>query len=72
MLVLSRKKDEIITIGDNIRIMVVSTGNKFVRLGIQAPPEIPVHRLEIYELIHADKNVEDARTEECPSVRDNP
>lgn len=52
MLVLSRKKDESIMIGDDICITVVSiVGNK-VRLGIDAPKNIAVHREEVYEAIH--------------------
>lgn len=49
MLVLSRNRDETIMIGDNIRICVVDIQHNRVRLGIEAPDEIPVHRLEIYE-----------------------
>lgn len=51
MLVLSRKKDEKIVIGDNISIMVVEIRGDKVRLGIEAPREISVHRREVYEAI---------------------
>ena len=51
MLVLSRKRDESIIIGDNIVITVVDIRGDKVRLGIQAPTEIPVHRQEVYEAI---------------------
>ena len=51
MLVLSRKKDEKIVIGDNISIMVVEIREDKVRLGIEAPREISVHRREVYEAI---------------------
>lgn len=51
MLVLSRKKDEKIVIGDNISIMVVEIRGDKVRLGIDAPREVSVHRREVYEAI---------------------
>lgn len=54
MLVLSRQRDESIIIGDNIKITVVDIRGDKVRLGIQAPREIPVHRLEIAEAIHRE------------------
>lgn len=49
MLVLSRKRDERIVIGDNIVITVVEVRGDKVRLGIEAPSEVPVHRQEILE-----------------------
>ena len=51
MLVLSRKRDERIVIGDNIVITVVEVRGDKVRLGIEAPSDIPVHREEILEAI---------------------
>jgi carbon storage regulator len=51
MLVLSRKKNESIIINDNITIVVVDVRGYKVRLGIEAPKEVPVHRLEVYEAI---------------------
>ena len=51
MLVLSRKKDEKIIIGDNITLMVIEIKNDKVRLGIEAPREITVHREEVYAAI---------------------
>lgn len=51
MLVLSRQRDESIMIGDNVVITVVDIRGDKVRLGIQAPGEIPVHRREVYEAI---------------------
>lgn len=51
MLVLSRQKDEMIMIGDNIEITVVDIRGDKVRLGINAPQQIPVHRKEVYESI---------------------
>ena len=54
MLVLSRKKNESIVIGGTIVITVVEVRGDKVRLGIQAPTEIAVHRLEVYEAIQRD------------------
>lgn len=51
MLVLSRQRDESIMIGDNVVVTVVDIRGDKVRLGIQAPSEIPVHRREVYEAI---------------------
>lgn len=51
MLVLSRQRDETIIVGDDIEITVVDIRGEKVRLGIVAPPHIPVHRKEVYEAI---------------------
>lgn len=51
MLVLSRKKDEKIIIGDKITIMVIEIRGDKVRLGIDAPKDVTVHRQEVYEAI---------------------
>ncbi len=55
MLVLSRQRDESIKIGDNIEITVVDIRGEKVRLGINAPPDVPVHRKEVYEAIKREK-----------------
>ncbi|MCK4601694.1 MAG: carbon storage regulator CsrA [Phycisphaerae bacterium] len=55
MLVLSRQRDETIIIGDNIEITVVDIRGEKVRLGINAPAHIPVHRKEVYEAIKREK-----------------
>ena len=51
MLVFTRRRSEAITIGDGIEVHVLRVGRDGVRLGIVAPPEVPVHRQEIYNLI---------------------
>lgn len=51
MLVLSRKLNQSIMIGDNVRIVVVSVDRDQVKLGIDAPREIAVHRSEVFEEI---------------------
>jgi len=55
MLVLSRHRDESIIIGDNIVVTIVDIRGDKVRLGIQAPTEIPVHRQEVYEAIQRER-----------------
>ena len=55
MLVLSRQRDETIIIGDDIEITVVDIRGEKVRLGISAPPHVPVHRKEVYEAIKREK-----------------
>lgn len=55
MLCLSRKKNETIVIGYDIRIHVVEILGDKVRLGIEAPKEVPVHRREVYEAIAGSK-----------------
>ena len=48
MLVLSRKKHEVVRIGDDIEICVLAIVGDKVRLGIEAPRDVPVHREEVY------------------------
>ena len=55
MLVLSRQKDESIMIGDNVEITIVDVRGDKVRLGINAPREVSVHRKEVYEAIQREK-----------------
>ena len=54
MLVLSRQRDESIIIGDNVVITVVDVRGDKVKLGIDAPKEISVHRQEVYEAIQRE------------------
>ena len=54
MLVLSRQRDESIIIGDDIVVTVVDVRGDKVRLGINAPTEVPVHRREVFEAIQRD------------------
>jgi carbon storage regulator len=54
MLVLSRQRDESIIIGDNIVVTIVDIRGDKVRLGINAPTEIPVHRQEVYDAIQRE------------------
>jgi carbon storage regulator len=58
MLVLTRKKNESIVINDVIKVTVVEIRGDKVRLGIEAPREIDVHRQEVYEQIHGKREDE--------------
>jgi carbon storage regulator len=51
MLVLSRQRDQTIMIGDDIEVTIVDIRGDKVRLGINAPKEMPVHRKEVYDAI---------------------
>jgi carbon storage regulator len=54
MLVLTRQRDESIILGDNIVVTVIEIRGDKVRLGIEAPREVPVHRREVYEAIQRE------------------
>jgi carbon storage regulator len=54
MLVLSRQRDESIVINDNVVVTIVDIRGDKVRLGIEAPTDIPVHRREVFEAIQRE------------------
>jgi carbon storage regulator len=54
MLVLSRQRDQSIVIGENIVVTIVDIRGDKVRLGIEAPTEVPVHRREVFEAIQQE------------------
>jgi len=56
MLVMTRKRGEAIKLGENITLVVVSIKGEKVRLGIEAPLEMPVHRQEVYDDIQRDND----------------
>ncbi|MBI4398136.1 MAG: carbon storage regulator CsrA [Candidatus Omnitrophica bacterium] len=71
MLVLSRKTNESIMVGDNVEIKIVEVKGEYVKLGITAPRSIAVHRKEIYEAIKKENeaaaqtsHVDEAKIEE--------
>jgi len=71
MLVLSRQRDESIMIGDHIKVTIVDIRGDKIRLGIEAPSHIAVHRQEVYEAIQRDKLTQSSGAEEQPSAADD-
>ncbi|HZG15368.1 MAG TPA: carbon storage regulator CsrA [Candidatus Bathyarchaeia archaeon] len=69
MLVLSRKKNESIMIGDQIEIKIVSVEGDTVRIGIDAPRSVQVHRKEVYELIKEENQMATQRKMDWETLR---
>ena len=65
MLVLSRKKNESIIINDDITIVVVEIRGDKVRLGIEAPKEVPVHRREVFDAIRRNEAADKAAADKA-------
>src|SRR5437867_1971535 len=69
MLVLSRQRDETIMIGDDIEVTVVDIRGDKVRLGINAPKEISVHRKEVYDAIRREnREAAQVKPEDLPGI----
>jgi len=68
MLVLTRKSNQSIMIGDEIEISVLSVVGDKVRLGIQAPRSVPVYRREVYVAIQAERDEELVVPEPAPAT----
>jgi carbon storage regulator len=62
MLVLSRQRDQTIVIGDNIRITIVDVRGDKVRIGIDAPRDVAVHREEVYDAIQRELTEKESET----------
>ena len=56
MLILSRKVDEKLIIGDDIEITILAVRGNQIRIGVNAPKSVAIHREEIYERIQAEQN----------------
>ena len=54
MLILTRRVGEVLVIGDNVKITVLGIRGHQVRIGVDAPKEVSVHRQEIYDQVHKD------------------
>ena len=55
MLILTRRVNEALKIGDDVTVRVLQVNGMHVRIGIEAPVNVPVHREEIYDRIQAEK-----------------
>ena len=55
MLVLSRKKNEALVLDDSIRVVVLGVSKGAVRIGIEAPDHVPIHRAEIHQRIQTEQ-----------------
>ena len=68
MLVLSRKKDESIVINHDLKIVVVEIRGDKVRLGVEAPKEVPVHRQEVFDAIARGESLAESVDAEAGTV----
>lgn len=64
MLILTRRIGETLNIGDDIKVTILSINGRQVRIGIDAPKEIPIHREEIYQRVQTEKRLGITRTKE--------
>lgn len=70
MLILTRNVGRSITIGDDVVVTVLSINGNQVRIGINAPKEVPVHREEIYELIQVEREANPQPVEREPIAQE--
>ncbi len=66
MLILTRRVGESLMIGDEVTVTVLGVKGNQVRIGVNAPKEVSVHREEIYERIQAEKSGQDPSEEPSP------
>jgi carbon storage regulator len=67
MLVLTRKVQQSIIIGDNVEVVVLEVRGEQVRIGIKAPKDVAVHRKEVYDqILEENKGAADVKPEDLP------
>lgn len=67
MLILTRRRGEAVMIGESVKIVVLGIDGNQVRIGIEAPKNIPVHREEVHARIQREKeNADSAGASRCP------
>lgn len=69
MLVVTRRVDEAIVIGDGMEVRVLRVGRSGVRLGITAAPDVPVHRREVYDAVCAANRAAVASDDAVRAIR---
>lgn len=71
MLALSRKKGESVIINGNIEVTIIEVNNNIVKVGINAPTSVPIHRKEIYKLIENENKIAMETNEDTVSALRN-
>ena len=66
MLILTRRAEEKLVIGDDVTITILAVKGKKVLMGVEAPSEVPVHRQEIYQRILEERATDTAQTADYP------